>query len=124
MQVDGEHERPAHEDEALAKQFGGCDTSLRDRVAHESHQGSPPAQVTKRRREDMGRGRLTVREAREQRRLQALFKQHVEPDPPPQPCSYGMTAEQLREYGAQLIAEGWRPWEVRARLTDPLELAA
>lgn len=72
----------------------------------------------------MGPSRLTVREARQQRQLQALFDRHVEPHPAAQPSSYGMTAEQLREYGAQLIAEGWRPWELRVRFTNPQGLAA
>jgi hypothetical protein len=72
-----------------------------------------------------GHSRLTVREARQQRRLQALYMQHVEPDPPAPPCGYGMTAEQLYEYRTWLMREcRWLEWELKTRFPDPREMAA
>jgi hypothetical protein len=50
------------------------------------------------------------------RRLNALLE---EPHETTAPSSYGMTPAERRAYGSELIAKGWQPWEVRARLAAP-----
>lgn len=60
---------------------------------------------------------------RRARRRQRLFDSFVQPDPI-QPNSWGMTADELRDYAAQLRRQGWSDWEIRARLADPRAVAA
>lgn len=61
--------------------------------------------------------------ARRERRRDAWFDLHVEPERP-RPSTYGMTSSELRDYAAQLQRDGWQAWEIRARLADPRKLAA
>lgn len=60
---------------------------------------------------------------RRARRRQRFFDSLVQPDPI-QPNSWGMTADELRDYAAQLRRQGWSDWEIRARLADPRQVAA
>ncbi|KQO41874.1 hypothetical protein ASF05_12290 [Aeromicrobium sp. Leaf245] len=62
-------------------------------------------------------------EQRRARRRQQFFDSFVRPDPI-QPNSWGMTADELRDYAAQLRRQGWSDWEIRARLADPRAVAA
>jgi hypothetical protein len=67
---------------------------------------------------------LSYREARVQRHRVAWFMAHVEPEPRPEPSSYGLSAEELYAEADRLTRIGWQAWEIRARLADPRSVAA
>lgn len=60
--------------------------------------------------------RAEERRSKESRRFNALIAEPREVRPP---SSYGMTPDERRAYGAQLMLDGWQAWEVRARLAAP-----
>lgn len=57
-------------------------------------------------------------------------RRHLRAVPPPRrglldpPCSYGLTAAELRAERRRLRAAGWQRWELAAALLEPREVAA
>lgn len=64
------------------------------------------------------RARLREDEERSKasRRLNALIAEPREVRPP---STFVMTPDERRAYGVELLAAGWRPWEIRARIAAP-----
>lgn len=60
--------------------------------------------------------RADERRSKESRQLNELIEEPRENRPP---ATFEMTPEERRAYGAELLANGWQSWEIRARLAAP-----
>ncbi len=60
--------------------------------------------------------RAEERRSKESRRFNALI---AEPREIRSPATFEMTPDERRAYGAELLANGWQRWEIRARLAAP-----
>lgn len=60
--------------------------------------------------------RAAERQSKESRQLNELIEEPREIRPP---ATFEMTPEERRAYGAELLANGWKSWEIRARIAAP-----